>query len=240
MFTALAQGQKFKVVGSMAALPPDGTPMVMEVAKALTDAGQVRTLADLKGRKIAIAGGAGNGGGYLASLVLKASGLSLKDLTVVDLSAGSMEAAIASHGIDVALVPAPYSTLMEQHGVTRAMGAPPSGATWSGLLYGAGLGTSAGRRFFQALVRGSRDLTGAARTSDETVATLARYTGVRADVLRSVPPYEWDADLTPDAPTATAMQSTYRELGLLQYGTDLPTARYIDASYSKLAAKTVR
>jgi NitT/TauT family transport system substrate-binding protein len=240
MFNALAQGQRFKVVGSMAALPPEGRPLLLEVAAPLIDSGQVRTLADLRGRTIAIAGGAGRGGGYLADLVLRGAGVSLKDLTVVDLAAASMEVAIASHGIDVALVPAPFTTALEQHGVARPMGAPPSGSSWSGLLYGTKLGTSAGRRFFAALVRAARDLTGPARTSDDTVTTLARYTGVPATVLKSVPPYEWDSALAPDSANATAMQATYRQLGLLQYEKDLPPARCIDPSYSKQAARTVR
>ena len=58
------------VVGSMPSFPADGTPLVLEVARSLLDAGQVKTIADLKGN-IAIEGEACSGSAYLADLVLK-------------------------------------------------------------------------------------------------------------------------------------------------------------------------
>jgi NitT/TauT family transport system substrate-binding protein len=168
--------------------------------------------------------------------MLKRAGLTLKDLTVVDFAAASMETAIKSTGIDAGLVPAPYSTQMEQHEVTVPMGAPPPGSTWSGLLFGPKVGASAGARFLQALMRAARDLQGAGRTSDDTVAIMAKYAGVPADVLKSVPPYDWDPRMRPDTATVTAMQAAYRELGLLTYQPDLPAARCVDTSFSRRAA----
>src|SRR5215467_6513602 len=169
MFNGLGAGLHFKVVGSMAAIPPGGTPPLrVEVAKPLVDQGKVRTLADLKGRKIAIDGGSGSGSGYLASLALQGSGVGLHDMTVIDLAATDMEEAFTIGSIDAALAPAPYSTSMEQHGVAGPKAAPPAGTTWSGVLYSSKLGGSAGLRFFQALVRGAHDLVGAARSSDDT------------------------------------------------------------------------
>src|SRR5262249_12912253 len=156
MFNGLGGGFKFKVVGSMAAMPADGTmPLALEVAKPLTNSGQVKTLADLKGRKIAIAGGAGPGRRRPAHPGLPQAGSGLKDLTVIDLAAADMETAIQVGGIDVALAPAPYTTSMEQHGIASPLAAPPPGSTWSGVLYAAKLTGSAAQRLFQALVRGA-------------------------------------------------------------------------------------
>ena len=241
VFNGLGGGLKFRVVGSMAAMPAGGTPPVqLEVARPLLDRGDVRTLAALKGRKIAIAGGAGSGSGYLAGLALQGSGVGLKDMTVIDLAATDMEEAFTIGSIDAALAPAPYSTSMEQHGVAAAKASPPPGTTWSGVLYGDRLGGSAGLRFFQALVRGARDLVGPARTSDDTLAILSKYTGVGADVLKAVPPYDWDAALRPDASALAGLQSSYRALGLLTYGADLPASRIEDATYSKRASAALR
>jgi NitT/TauT family transport system substrate-binding protein len=240
MFDGLARGGKFKVAGSMAALPADGTtPLVLEVARPLTQSGKVKTAADLKGRKIAIAGGAGSGSGYLADLVLKKAGIGLKDLTVVDLAAPDMETAIASTGIDVALVPGPYTTSIEQNGVAAPIGAPPPGSTWSGVLYGGKLSGSAGQRFFIALAQAARELRGPARTADDTLAILSKYTGRPAAELKTVPPFDWHPNLEPDVKSLAAMQATYRELGRLHYERDLPDSRYVDASYAKFAAAAV-
>src|SRR5215472_15035238 len=60
VFNGLSAGLGFKIVGSMAAIPAGGTPpLQLEVARPLLDQGRVRTLADLRGRRIAIAGGSG-------------------------------------------------------------------------------------------------------------------------------------------------------------------------------------
>jgi NitT/TauT family transport system substrate-binding protein len=241
MFNGLGGGLKGKIVGSMAAIPAAGAPppFQLEVAKPLVDQGAVKTLADLKRRKIAVAGGAGSGSGYLAGLALQGSGVGLKDMTVIDLAATDMEEAFKIGSIDAALAPAPYSTGMEQHGLAVPKAAPPPGSTWSGVLYGANLGGSAGLRFFQALVRGARDLVGPERTSDDTLAILSKYTGVAADVLKTVPPFDWDAALKPDPAALAGLQASYRELGLLKYGADLPASRIADTTYSKRAASAL-
>jgi NitT/TauT family transport system substrate-binding protein len=240
MFNGLGAGLKFKVVGSMAAIPAKGAaPIQLEVARTLLDRGTVRTLADLKGRKIAIAGGAGSGGGYLAGLALQPAGVRLRDMTVIDLAATDMEEAFKIGSIDAALSPAPYWTSMEQHGVAAGKAAPPAGTTWSGVLYGARLTGSAGLRFFQALVRGARDLVGPDRTSDDTLGIVSRYTGTPAGVLKTVPPYDWDDALEPDTTALAGLQASYRALGLLEYGADLPPSRIVDATYSKRAAPAV-
>jgi NitT/TauT family transport system substrate-binding protein len=241
MFNGLGAGMGFKIVGSMAAIPAGGTPpLELEVARPLLDHGGVRTLADLKGRKIAIAGGAGSGSGYLAALALQGAEIGLKDMTVIDLATTDMEEAFTIGSIDAALAPAPYSTSMEQHGVSAPRGAPPAGTTWSGVLYSARLGGSAGLRFFQALVQGARDLVGPARSSDDTLAILSTYTGVGADLLRTIPPYEWDAALRPDPTALAGLQASYRVVGLLKYGADLPASRIVDTTYSKQAASALR
>ena len=240
MFNQLAGGMRFKVAGSMAAIPAEGPPpLVLEVAKPLIDSGQVKTIADLRGRKIAVDGGTGSGAGYMADQVLKKAGIRLKDLTVIDLASASMEPAVSVHSIDVALAPAPFATTMEQHGLMAPIGAPPPGDTWSGVLYAEKLGGSPGQRFFEGLVRGARDMRGPARTSDDTLPILAKYTGLTVDVLRKMPPYDWDGSLRPDAAALAGLQASYREAGLLKYDVDLAPSRLVDTAYSKRAATAV-
>jgi NitT/TauT family transport system substrate-binding protein len=240
VFNGLAGGRPFRIVGSLPEFPATGAPFVLEVAKALIDSGKVKGIGDLKGRNIAIDGGTGSGSGYLADLVLRRGGIGLKDLSpTIDLGRGSMETAFAVHGLDTALVPQPYATSIEQAGLAAPIGAPPAGATWAGVLFNAKLNGWAALRFFDALVRAARDLDGAAATSDDTLATLARYTGVSVDVLRTVPPYAWGS-LRPDAAALAGLQATYRSLGLLQYGADLAPGRISDSSFARQAAAAGR
>jgi NitT/TauT family transport system substrate-binding protein len=214
VFNGLAAGLRFKVAGSMARLPEAGAmPFALEVGTPLTE---------LKGGKIAIEGGPGSARAYLADRMLRTAGLGLKDLTVIDLSAASTEVALAGHGVDAALVPAPFSTAIEGHGVAVPQGALPPGAAWDGLLLSDGLTTSAGQAFIDGLIRGVRDLVGRARTSDRTLAILARHTGISERVLSTMPPYDWDVGLRPRSLPLADLQATFRAEGLLTYGSYLP------------------
>jgi len=236
VFNGLAAGRAFRVVGSMPTLPATGSPFVLEVAKPLLDAGKVRSIADLRGRNIAIDGGTGSGSGYLADLVLQRGGVRLADLSpTVDLATDSMEVAFQVHGLDTALVRQPAAAAIEQAGLAAPIGVPPAGATWAGVLANDKLSGWAAQRFVDALARAARDLDGPDGTSDATLAILAKYTGVSVDVLRTIPPYAWDRTLRPDAAALAGLQATYRSLGLLQYGADLAPARISDSSYARQA-----
>ena len=241
VFNELARGQRFRIVGSMPTFPATGAPFVLEVAKPLLDSGKVRTIADLKGRNIAIDGGTGSGSGYLVDLALQRGGVRLKDLSpTIDLAAGSMGIGIATGGVNTALMPQPYAASAEQAGLAAPIGTPPPGATWAGLLLNAKLSGWAAQRFVDALARAARDLDGPDGTSDATLAILARYTGLSLDVLRTLPPYTWDRALRPDAAALAGLQATYRSLGLLQYSIDLAPSRISDGSYARQAAAAVR
>jgi NitT/TauT family transport system substrate-binding protein len=240
VFNGLGAGAGYRVVGSMAAIPADGgKPISLEVDKRLADSGQVKTLADLRGRKIAIEGGAGSGAGHLVDLMLHQAGVSLRDMTVIDLASTDMETAFQIKSIDAALSPAPYSSAMEQDRVAVPMATPPAGSTWSGVVYGPKLTGSPAQRLFLALVQGARDLVGAGRTSDATLAILSHYTGRSVDDLRKMPPFTWDQALRPDTNALAGLQTTYRDAGLLKYSADLPASRIVNGTYAKYAASAV-
>src|SRR5699024_7476932 len=85
--TGLSEGLEFRIVGSMGISPgaPDASPTALEVRQELIDDGTVTSVADLAGRKIAVAGGPGATGGYLLASMLEEDGLTLSDVEVVNL-----------------------------------------------------------------------------------------------------------------------------------------------------------
>jgi len=60
-----------KIVASAAVFPPTNSPTVLLVRKALQDGGQVKGVADLKGRKVAVAETEGSAGAYLLARALQ-------------------------------------------------------------------------------------------------------------------------------------------------------------------------
>ncbi|MFJ4655835.1 ABC transporter substrate-binding protein [Nocardia sp. NPDC088792] len=235
MFNAIHSGLPLKVVGSMgiATGDPKSSPSALEVSKKLVDAGEVKTSADLRGRKVAVAGGAGAAGGYQLATVLRQSGLSLRDVQIVNLAIPDQQAALANGGVDAALTPAPFTTRIEQAAIAVPLAVPPAGTSATGIIFGGKFAESAAaQKFFAALQRASRDLQGAAATSPENLGILAGATGQDLAVLRSVPSYRWRPDLSPDADQLTAQQQAYRDAGLLDYADLMEPGTYISTTFS--------
>lgn len=217
LFNAVSKGLEVKVAASMGA-STGGTlsPTALEVSKRLLESKEVKEPADLRGRKIAVAGGSGAAGGYQLAATLRASGLTLKDVKVVNLSAPDMKAALADGGVDAALAPAPFTTAMEQGGVAEPVAVPPKGTSATGVIFGKEFaGKPVADKFLTALRKAAADLQGTGAKSDDTLRILAEATGQKLDVLRKTPPYQWDPQLTPDTKQLEQMQEVYRDTGLL-------------------------
>jgi hypothetical protein len=54
-----------------------------------------------------------------------------------------------------------------------------------------------------------------------------------------MPAYAWDPNLKPNPAVLAAVQSTFREEGLLTYDADVPAAKLVDGSYARRVA-TIR
>ncbi|MGW2587896.1 ABC transporter substrate-binding protein [Streptomyces virginiae] len=217
LFNAIAQGLNVKVAASMGASPGTSpAPTALEVAQRLLDSKQVKTSADLRGRKIAVPGGAGGAGAYQLATILREAGLALKDVKIVAVQMPDMRSALASGGVDAALAAAPFTTAMEERGEAGPVAVPPRGTTASGVvLNGAFAQKPAADKFLTALRKGAADLQGTGATSDRTLNILAEATGQTLEVLRKTPPYQWDPALAPDTAQLAAQQEAYREAGLL-------------------------
>src|SRR5262249_8537702 len=109
-FNAIDRGLEIRVVGSMGAQPQAGVPSGLMVRKDLLAGGQVRRVADLKGRRVALAGGAGSTGSYWIATKLREANLPLRDIDIVNLAFPDMITAFKSAAIDAALPPAPFTT----------------------------------------------------------------------------------------------------------------------------------
>jgi ABC-type nitrate/sulfonate/bicarbonate transport system substrate-binding protein len=112
-----ADGPGIGRIVSLAAAKPGEISQLMvwcygDYAAALVAPGSPhKSMADLKGKKIGTAVGSG---AYMAWLVyLEANGFKLEDFQVVNMAGGSIPAALASGGIDGAVIWEPFPALME-------------------------------------------------------------------------------------------------------------------------------
>jgi NitT/TauT family transport system substrate-binding protein len=238
MFSALNSGLDFKVVGSMGQSPgdPKASPTALEVSKA--SAAKIKSVKDLKGQKVAIAGGAGAAGGYLTDQILRTAGLTVKDITPVNLANGDMVAAMKNGSVAASLASAPFTTQIESQGIGKPLAVPSKGTTTTTVIFGGAFAkTPVAQKFFDALVKGSHDVQGSGVSSKEVVDIVAKGTQQSADVVAKSPPYVFSPNLAPSADQLDKMQKSWLEAGLLPYSKPIDTGTFMVTKYADAAAK---
>ena len=239
LFNAVDRGLDIRVVGSMGAQPKQGRPTALMVRKDLLAGGQVKEMRDLKGKKVAIAGGNGSTGAYLLATKLREGGLALNDVEIVNLAFPDQVQAFKQGAIDAAIPPAPFTEQIRQDGSADYFGGPfTPGASSVGIVYGPTLlkeRNEAGKRLMAALIRGSRAIQGEAIKSDEHLAIFSKYTRIPAETLKTMDPYDFAPDLAPNLQSLMDMQQVFIAEGQLKFPAPLPAERWADESFVRAA-----
>lgn len=206
LFNAAARDMEVRIVAGVSYYPQDPaalSPCPIIIRKELADSGKVKSLADLKGRKIAfnVRGGVIE---YLAVEALKRDGLSLRDVEIVEMPFPDMAVALANGAVDAALIPEPGVTAVREKGIGVVLDVNPAPGTLATVLsFGANLlsptGMKNGEAFLRGLRRASADLQ---RPEDvlsaEHVALWAKSTEIPAALIAKTAPYVFDKNLAID------------------------------------------
>ncbi|MFF2676823.1 ABC transporter substrate-binding protein [Arthrobacter koreensis] len=236
MFSAIETGLDIKVVASMGV--SDGnteeSPTDLVVSSAAVDSGEIESIADLKGKKIGAAGGAGGTGAFLLSLALEEAGLGINDVDVVNLGNPDMPTALANGSLDAGLISAPFSTLAIEDGTGVSMAVPPAGTSGTGMIFGGQFaGSDNAQKFFDAVAKAAKDLQDEDRYSDENLQIIAEATGQTVEELKSVPLYTWLPNLKPLPEQLKGMEAVWMESGAIEYAESIEQDAYIDASFAE-------
>ena len=191
----------------------------------------------LKGKKLAISSGFASA--VVTDLVrwLDPAGMTLKDITAVNVPATDALTALENGGADAAYLLEPFSELAVQHktGVFVPLTQPTSLST--GFFFGARLldeDPAAGAAFLRAVIRTTRDhLQGGFHADSGTVDAMATALGMDAKAITSTPEVTFDPDLT----TTTwpgqieSVQKVWATLDdVIQYKTPLKVDQVLDTT----------
>jgi NitT/TauT family transport system substrate-binding protein len=242
-FNAFNKGFDLRIVASAALQPRKGGPTVIIVRKALKDSGKVKSVADLKGRKVAIAGGPGTTGAYFVAKALKEAGLTIKDIEMVNLANPDMRLAFEKGAIDAALVGPPYSDQIigGGTGVLLAQDMAP-GAMTTVFMYSGKLmkeRPEVAKRFMIALIKGSRAIQGKKYLDSANLKAYLKYVTSTENAIRRGRPQLFDPDLKVYMDSIKNMEEIFREAGWTNYTTAIPQERMVDLSYAEQALKVL-
>lgn len=240
-FNAVERGLELRVVGSMGVQPQQGYPSALMVRKELLQAGTVKEMKDLKGKKVAISGGNGSAGAYWMATKLETAGLGLKDVEIVNIPFPDMVTGFKQGSIDAAFPPAPFTTTITRDGTAEVFGGVTKpGASAVGVVYGGQFikdRPDVGRRLMVGLMKGARDVLGKDYYKDEHLAIYNKYTRTPVDTLKTMDQYDFFPDLHPDVATLTDMQRIFIAEGVLKLPAPLPPTRWADDSFTKFAVQ---
>ncbi|HEY0581902.1 MAG TPA: ABC transporter substrate-binding protein [Chloroflexota bacterium] len=244
LFNAVARGVPIVIVADKGTTSPGHGYLGLVVRKALVESGQVKTVADLKGKKIALSSTAIAPEVALADL-LKTAGLTTADVDIVPLAFPDMVVALANGTIDAAEPIEPFLTDQVTKGAgvvfKRADEYSPNSQN-AVLLYSPGFAANkdVATRFMVAYLKGARLYADAFDKKDtvartEVIGLLSQLTSLKDPAL-----YDKVAmpGLAPDgrvnAESLQQQQQYY--LGTGQQQTALEVNKVVDASFAEAAA----
>lgn len=235
MFSAVNTGLEVKTVASMGVSDGDTDKSPTNLVVAPGKAQEITDIAALKGKKVAVLAGKGGTGAYLLGIALESAGLSINDVELVNLSNPDMPAALQNGSVDAALVAAPFNKEAIDSGAV-SLAVPPKGTSGTGVLYGDKFRENPNaQKFFNAMVKASKDLQGEERYSDEHIQILAEALDQDPGKMKETPLYTWNPDLAPLPDQMQAMERIWMETGAIEYTDPQPVESYIDDTFAKNA-----
>lgn len=242
-FNAFNKGFDLRVVSSAAFQPQKDGPTIMLVRQDLRDSNKVKTIADLKGKKVAIAGGPGTTGAYFVAKLLRPAGLTIKDIEIVNLANPDMPLAFEKAAVDAALVGPPYSEqiISGGRGVLLAQDMAPGAMTTVFVYSGKFIKErpQVAKRFMVALVKGSRAMQGTRYLDPENIQAYLKYVASTEDAIRAGKPQFYDPDLKVNLDSIKDMEEVSRWAGWTEYTTAIPEANLVDLSFVNSAVETL-
>ncbi|MDP2952156.1 MAG: ABC transporter substrate-binding protein, partial [Chloroflexota bacterium] len=155
---AILRGVPVKVVADKQSKQPGFTNHRLYIRKDLYDSGQIRGVADLKGKKLAVASVAAMG--VLLAPNLRDANLTFKDVDLVPMSFPEMVTALANKAVDATAMAEPSGTLAVEQGLAvraKRLMDDPDPAPSAGIIYFSpqfAQKVDAGNRFMIAYVKG--------------------------------------------------------------------------------------
>jgi NitT/TauT family transport system substrate-binding protein len=245
-FSMVSEGMKMRDTISLGIYDPKGPAVGAFVRKELVQSGEVKTVADMKGKRIAIDAPQGTSIRYVFSHWLATGGLAMKDIQLVEMPLTSFSPALKAGTIDGAFVSSAYAATL------AADGQIPLGDQSS--LAGDGFDTNitlmmaedflsnhrdAARAFVKAVIRANRVLQGDYRQKPDIVKVLSAGTKVPEKLVQenSLLLYRTDGAMNPK--TLAGMQQYFIDEKSVKYAAPIPFDKLVDDQIRQEAVRAL-
>lgn len=227
------RGLAIRIIAPGGLEPMKGSSTDLLVSKKAFDAG-VKTLADLKGKKIAAAGGPGSGSEYLIAKALEQVHLTIRDVNLVNIGNPDIPAALEAGSIDAGLAGPPFSTQAIKSGATvLATDLTP------GLMTVAFVGSgkfiterpAVAERFVLALTEAARLMQGNNYLSKENLDAYMKFTASTEAALKAGKPAVYDPNQAIPVKGLADIERVHRENGRTDYDKPIDLKKVVDQEF---------
>ncbi len=246
-YNSIGRGINTKIVADQSSMKPGYGYSSLMVRKDLVDSGRYKTVADLKGMKVAI-GAPGTGTASALNETLKTGGLKYNDVEVVYLGFPEHLPAFLNKGIDAAISNEPTMTLeIEQGAAVRIVGNDvtyPDQQT-AVVFYSERFSKSrhdVAERFMRAYIRGVRLYNDALKdgrlagpAANQVIPILTKYTSTKDEAMfRRIIPSAVNPNGEVNLAGLKRDLAFFRQLGLIE-SKDVSADGVVDGSFVKAA-----
>jgi len=238
-WNAWHQGMDLRIIAPGALEPLKNSPTKLLVRKELIENGTIKSIADLKGKVVAIAGGPGSGGEYLAAKGLEREKLTLADVEIVRLGNPDMPAAFANGSVDAGLVASPYADQIIAEGTAAAIAEDLTPGAMTVAFVGSGKFINerpeAAKRFVLALMEAARLMQGDDYYSAENVAAYMTYMNAAEEAIRKSEPQHNDPNQQISVDGLADIERIHRQNGRVEYTDAVDVNSVVDATFVEWA-----
>ncbi|MGH7771231.1 MAG: ABC transporter substrate-binding protein [Candidatus Binatia bacterium] len=196
LFNAVAQQAPFRIVADKGQARAGTGFTLLTVRKDLIESGQVKTVKDLKGRKIAILA-KGNIQNYMVGKMAEEVGLTINDFELTFLDAPNQVTALETKAIEAAYAVEPWPARFEERGLAVRFRAPDQvkglGPVQVGVIIYSGKFIKERRpvaqRWMNAYLKAGQFFNQKGIKDPEVLAILEKYTKVPAAVIKAATPH---------------------------------------------------
>ncbi len=233
-WNAWVKGMDMRIIAPGGLEPTKGSPTKLLVRKDLVDSGKVRTVADLKGLRVGMAGGPGSGGEYLAAKALERGRLTIRDVQALNISNVDMTAGFANKSLDAGILGSPYAdqAIAAGNALSLAEDLTPDAMTVAFVSSGKLLKErpEVAKRFVLALMEAARLMQGADYLAADNIKAYLAHVNATEQSIRTGDPVIYDPNQVISLGGLRDVERVHRENGRTEYKAAFDPATVTDTS----------
>lgn len=243
LWNSWKRGLDIRIIAPGALEPYTNSPTGLLLRKDLADSGKVKNIADLKGMRVATAGGPGSGGEYILSKALAQGGLTIRDVELINVGNPDMLAALENKSIDASLTGSPYLDQAVQAGTAVVFATDLTPGLMTVAFVGSGKLANdrpeVAERFVLALTEAARMMQGDDYLAPANMDAYMTYTNTTEDAIRYGKRVIYDPNMVLSLDGLGDIERVHRENGRLEYKESIDLSKVTDVRYLKMAIETL-